>query len=329
MCVRLRQRPRRRRRSRLPRSGEPSPDRVARLRIDDPSTRSDGAPWDGAGHASERGLPGGSFHGAQARSGASSHGRPPGGGPRHVRAGHRGRGDVRGAARGGRAAPAAVQRGRGRLQRHVLGAAGRRGPARRPAPSHRGADHGRHRPAIPQRARRRHAGARDRRRRRLPGAAAPGPPRAVRHGRPVRHRRRPAARRLRRLCRGARRRPARAGHRGSTRGRARRAGRSLLPDRREVDGVPRGRRLPEVPHRERRGGRARDLQGSPSDGGRPPPAAGGRATGGVRSRGGAGHHLYQWRGRPVGRARGGGAGAGPGVGSRGAEHPGLRPVASR
>ena len=175
-----------------PRSGEPSPDRVARLRIDDPSTRSDGAPWDGAGHGlPAAGSPGRSFHGAQARGRASSHGRPPGGGPRHLRAGRRGRARPsrrcarRSSGAGCRSAwsrPAATAcAGRSRSSR-CCATAGR--------VSRRGADDGRHRPATPQRARRRHAGARDRRRRRLHGAAAPRPPRAVRHGRPVRHRRR-------------------------------------------------------------------------------------------------------------------------------------------
>ena len=56
-------------------------------------------------------------------------------------------------------------------------------------------------------------------------------------------------------------------------------GRSLLPDRREVGGRAARRRGPvEVSRRQRRGGRARHLQGPPPDGGRPSPAAGRRRS---------------------------------------------------
>ena len=201
LCVRLRQRPRRRRRSRLPRPGEP----CTRSSRSSPARRPVHSPRrcsrDGAGHASERGLPGRSFHGAQARSGAASHGRAgwrsasaPAGWPsapprRSRRCARRSSGAACRSAWSRPAATACAGRSRSSRSCATAGPASPRGRSRR------------HRPAIPQRARRRHAGARDRWRRRVPGAAAPGPPRALRHGRPVRHRRRPAARRLRRLCR--------------------------------------------------------------------------------------------------------------------------------
>ena len=89
-----------------------------------------------AGHAVRRGLPGRALHRAQARGRAAPHGRSPGRGARHLRARRRRRRDVRRAPGGDRAARAALPRGRGRLQRDVLGAAGRRGASRRPSTAH-------------------------------------------------------------------------------------------------------------------------------------------------------------------------------------------------
>ena len=234
--------------------------------------------------------------------------------------------------RGGCAGDAEGPRGRGaaarsrcagdrrRLRRPLLGGAGcHRHPAR-------GRSRGRPRrhPRPVARAPRCHRGGTALAGRRCLGLArgpAPDPHRALGHYRPRRHSGCDAPRFLRHARRGARRRPTRGRHRH---GEGRPAGRPrwrLLPGRDQVGGGAARPWLAQVPHRQRRGGRARHLQGPPSDGKRPAPAPRGRAPG--RLCGGGQPHLplCPRRSRPVGAEAGGRCRRGPAMGA----HRGSRP----